>query len=220
MYTLAIKWSDAKKNPAAQVSLLEEPPGRTRFLTIEECRLLIQSCAEHLKPIVITALNTGMRLNELLNLTWDRIHIENVIDPYIELVVTKNNKNRFIPLNKDLINLLIILKSKNKDSEYVFLSIHGKPLHSIRKPFQKTLQLAGILNFRFHDLRHTFASHFVMNDGDLLVLKDILGHSSMKMVERYTHLAAAYKRRQINNLNGMFLDVEHLHTSKPVKKVQ
>ncbi len=103
----------------------------------------------------------------------------------------------------------------------MFLSIHGKPLQPIRKPFQKALQLAGILNFRFPDLPHTFASHFVMNDGDLLALKDILGHSSMKMVERYTHLAAAYKRRQINNLNGLFLDVEHLQaTTRPVNKVQ
>ena len=74
----------------------------------------------------------------------------------------------------------------------------------MRKPFVNALKRAGIEDFRFHDLRHTFASHYVMNGGDLLALKEILGHSDMKMVERYAHLASAHKRRQINNLKGKF----------------
>ena len=66
------------------------------------------------------------------------------------------------------------------------------------------MKRTGIEDFRFHDLRHTFGSHYVMNGGDLLSLKEILGHSNMKMVERYAHLAAAHKRKQINGLNGKF----------------
>ena len=75
------------------------------------------------------------------------------------------------------------------------------------------MKKADIQNFRFHDLRHTFASYFVMKGGDLLSLKEILGHSSMKMVERYTHLASAHKRRQINNLNGVFTNCHLFATS-------
>ncbi len=204
MYNLAIKWGDAKKNPVNEVSFLEEPPGRNKFLSQEEASIFQNSCAEHLKPIVMTALNTGMRLGEILNLTWGRVHIQNVIDPYIEVTMTKNNETRYVPLNDTVVELLNGLQSRSTHSDFVFLSSKNKRLKSVRKPFAQALRKSGILDFRFHDLRHTFASHFVMNGGDLLTLKEILGHHSMKMVERYAHLAAAHKRRQINNLNGVF----------------
>ena len=79
---------------------------------------------------------------------------------------------------------------------------------------------AGIEDFRFHDLRHTFASHFIMRGGDLLTLKEILGHSSLKMVQRYTHLAAAHKTRQVNNLSGIYTNCHLFATSqKPPPKL-
>jgi len=204
MYNLAIKWGDARKNPVSLVKFLKEPPGRTRYLTNDEANLLLDCSMEHLHPIILTALNTGMRLGEILNLTWDRVYIDHVIDPYIELKETKNNKNRFVPLSDDMIKMFRELKIKNGHSNFVFLSIHGQRLQSVRKPFENAVKKAGILDFRFHDLRHTFASHFIMNGGDLLTLKEILGHSSLVMVQRYAHLGAAHKRRQINYLNGMF----------------
>ena len=74
----------------------------------------------------------------------------------------------------------------------------------MNKPFAKALKRAGIKDFRFHDLRHTCVSHYVMNGGDLLALKEILGHSDLKMVQRYAHLASSHKRKQINNLSGKF----------------
>ena len=90
---------------------------------------------------------------------------------------------------------------KQKNPEYVFCSIRsGAPLKSLRKPFERALKLAGIDDFRFHDLRHTFASHYVMNGGDLLSLKELLGHSNMEMVGRYAHLAASHKHNLINRL--------------------
>jgi site-specific recombinase XerD len=83
----------------------------------------------------------------------------------------------------------------------------------VKSPFQRALKGANISDFRFHDLRHTFASHFVMNGGDLLSLKEILGHSSLQMVQRYAHLSAAHKREQINNLSGMFTKICHKYDS-------
>lgn len=205
MYNVAIKWGDAKRNPVVDVDFLKEPPGRTRFLTEEEASMLLLNCSEHVRPIVYVALKTGMRLQEILGLTWNRVYIETVIDPYLEIEMTKNNKNRFVPLDDDTAELLTEQKRQNvSDSEYVFLRRNGQRFKSVRRPFQTALKRAGIMDFRFHDLRHTFASHFVMSGGELLTLKEILGHNSLKMVERYTHLASAYKRRQINNLKGKF----------------
>ncbi len=201
MYNLAIKWGDATTNPVKEVNLLEEPPGRTRYLDQEEARRLLDHCNAYLYPIVFTALNTGMRLGEILSLQWDQVHIDQAINPYIELRKTKNNKSRFVPLNEDMIKLLNDLDRK---AAYVFPGPHGKPLKSIKISFKNALRKAGISDFRFHDLRHTFASHFVMRGGDLLTLKSILGHSSMKMVERYTHLAESHRAKQINNLTGLF----------------
>ena len=196
MYTLAIDWENATKNPVLRVKLLKEPPGRTKFLSQEESQKLIFHCADHLKPIVITAPNSGMLLGELLNFTWDCVHIEHVIDPYIEVEMSKSGKKRFIPLNQDMVELFRSLPTRNSPSGHVFLSIYSKPLKSVKRPFQTALKKAGIQKFRFHDLRRTIASHFIMNGGDLLTLKENLGHSSFAMVQRYAHLSSAHKQNK------------------------
>lgn len=137
------------------------------------------------------------------SLKWTQVHIEDMKDPTLEIVESKNNRRRFIPLNKDLIKLFTQLKSKS-DSEFVFIGKHGKPLRSIRNTFNLAKEKSNINNFKFHDLRHTFASHYLMNGGDLLSLKEILGHSDLKMVQRYAHLASKYKSKLINKLNRKF----------------
>ena len=162
------------------------------------------------------ALNTGMRLQEILSLKWERVHIDNTIEPFVELDETKNNQKRFIPLNDDLVQMLDSIS--NNHPEYVFVSLHGHPLKSIKTAFATTLRKAQIRDFRFHDLRHTFASHFVMSGGDLLTLKEILGHSSLQMVMRYAHLASAHKRLLLNNLNGKLSDCHPIATSEPETK--
>ncbi|MCB0263814.1 MAG: site-specific integrase [Calditrichia bacterium] len=202
MFNLAIKWENARKNPVRDVEFQKEPPGRVRYLKAEEGKRLIDCAADHLKPIIIVALYTGMRLSEILTLKWSQIHINDEEHPFIELTETKNNKVRFIELNEDTISE--INKLRGNGSEYVFLSDRNKPMKRITKSFHTALKKAGIDNFRFHDLRHTFASHYLMDGGDLLSLKDILGHSSIKMVDRYTHFSRIFKRKQINNMNGKF----------------
>ncbi len=210
MYTLAIRWKQAKRNPVLDVDFLKEPPGRTRFLSAEEARLLLKCCSAALYPIVFTALSTGMRLQEILTLQWKLVHIDTVVNPFIELNQTKNNKKRAIPLSDEMVALLQELCGRH--AEFVFVGERGRPLQSVRKPFETALKRSGILDFRFHDLRHTFASHFVMQGGDLLALKDILGHSSLEMVQRYAHLAHAHKRQQVNQIKGLF-SVRHLNAT-------
>ncbi len=85
MYSLGIKWGKARNNPVKSVDFLEEPPGRTRFLSEEMSKCLIECSAIHLKPIIMTALNTGMRLSEILSLKWEQVHIDTVVDPCFEL---------------------------------------------------------------------------------------------------------------------------------------
>lgn len=204
MFNLAIRWKEAKKNPVNDVDFLRENPGRTRFLSQEEAKRLLDCCSRSLYPIVFTGLNTGMRLSEILGLTWERVHTESVMDPYIEITNTKSGKDRFVPLNNEMIELFQKLKIEKRHKNIVFVGDRGKPLKTVKKPFETALTHAGILNFRFHDLRHTFASYFLMRGGDVLTLKEFLGHSSMKMVERYAHLAPGHKVRQINNLSGVF----------------
>jgi integrase len=212
MYNLAIKWEDALRNPVKDVDFLEEPPGRTRFLDEEECQRLLDCCGDHLKPIVMTALHTGMRKGEILLLTWKQVHIDRVINPFIELTETKNNKKRFIPLTDNMVQLLLNMP---RQSEYMFLNPFRKqPMECIRKSFGNALERAGITDFRFHDLRHTFASHFIMSGGDMLTLKSILGHSSMKMVERYAHLAKEHMVKQIKNLDDKFTICQSIASSR------
>ena len=223
MFTLANKWKEASINPVKDVVFLEEPPGRTRFLSETEAANLIMFASDHLKPIIITALNTGMRLSEILSLKWQQVHFESAVYPHIELLVTKNNKIRHIPLNTDMVSLLQRIKDVNdkrsQPSEHVFLGKYGKPLLSVKGPFKSALKKAGISNFRFHDLRHTFASHYVMNGGDLMSLKEIGGWSSMKMVERYSHLASDYKAEMMNKLSGKFTDCHPIATSPKTVRI-
>ncbi len=110
-----------KRIRLTKLVFLEEHPGRNKFLSQEEAGNLQHSCTEHLKPIVMTALNTGMRLGEILNLTWARVHIQNVIDPYIEVTMTKNNETRYVPLDDGVVELLNGLQRRNTHSDFVFL---------------------------------------------------------------------------------------------------
>lgn len=112
MFTLAVKWGEARKNPVADVDFLKEPPGRTRYLSEEEAQNLLTCSDEHLKPIVMTALNTGMRLGEILGLKWDHVHIKSAIEPFIEVKISKNNKSRCIPLTDDMIDLFDGMEKK------------------------------------------------------------------------------------------------------------
>ncbi|MBN1472388.1 MAG: tyrosine-type recombinase/integrase [Syntrophaceae bacterium] len=105
----------------------------------------------------------------------------------------------------DFINWFISCKNAvNSELLLFFITIGIDLLSLIVLTQEKALTRAWITDFRFHDLRHTFASHYIMSGGDMLSLKEILGHSNMKIVKRYTHLASAHKHRQINNLKGKF----------------
>jgi len=177
---------------------------RLRYLTEEEINSLLQNCGTHLYPIVFTALNTGMRKSEILNLKWSNIDLKNSL---ILLEKTKNGERREIPINEPLKHLLKqLFTSRRLDTDYVFVNPQtGKPYtRDLKRSFHTVLKKTGIRDFHFHDLRHTFASHLVMNGVDLKTVQELLGHKNIKMTLRYAHLSQAHKKEAVNRIACFF----------------
>ena len=198
LFSRGIEWGKCTENPMSKVKLFKVPNKRLRFLEREEIGKLLENCCEHLKPIVTVALHTGMRKSEILGLKWHDIEIKRGI---IYLLDTKNGEKREVPMNqiaqKTIINVL-----KNPESQFVFCNKEGKPYGNVRKSFATALKNAGITNFRFHDLRHTFASQLVMSGVDLNTVRELLGHKSLEMTLRYSHLSPDHKKRAVDILGN------------------
>jgi integrase len=208
MFTKAVDWNMAEEGVLKRirkVKLLEENNRRLRYLPKEECQQLIKFCNPHLKPIVVTALNTGMRKSEILSLKWDNVDLRH---GFILLDVTKNGERREVPINKTLRETLETLRRGTKeqpprlDIPWVFYDAKtGNRFTDLRKAFRLGCKKSGINDFRFHDLRHTFASHLVMAGVDLTTVKELLGHKTLTMTLRYAHLAPSHKISAVNILD-------------------
>lgn len=203
MFTKALDWEmidEETMKHIRKVKLLEENNRRLRYLKKEECPILINACAEHLKPIVVTALNTGMRKTEVLTLKWDSVDLKN---GFILLDKTKNGERREIPVNqtvKDTLNRIV----RRVDVPYVFTDQKtGNRYRDIKTAFNAACRRAGIKDFKFHDLRHTFASHLVMAGVDLTSVKELLGHKTLTMTLRYAHLAPSHKVKAVDILDSV-----------------
>jgi len=207
LYNRAIEWGKAEYNPMSKIKQFKVPDKRIRYLEKEEIEKLLTTIDQltagnkhgqytHLKPIVIVALHTGMRKSEILGLKWHDIEIKRNI---IHLHDTKNGEKREVPMNKT-VQKAIIGVLKNPESQYVFCNQGCKPYGNVRKSFFTACKKAGIINFRFHDLRHTFASQLVMSGVDLNTVRELLGHKSIKMTLRYSHLSPDHKKRAVDIL--------------------
>lgn len=174
---------------------------RLRFLTEAEIPLLLDACATHLKPIVETDLLTGLRRGEIFGLEWDMIVAGQI---HLPGWLTKNGAPRVIPVSDRLAEVLAAQRRKNHlKSKYVFCNENGGRVLDIRAAFQGACRRAGLENFRFHDLRHTFASHLVMKGVSLRVVQELLGHKDTKTTMRYAHLAPGYLEAGVNSLNDL-----------------
>ncbi len=210
LFTKAVEWGKVKENPAKKVKLLKGEVKRVRYLMPDEVQKLISNCADHLEPIATVAVHTGMRKGELLGLKWDQVNFEQGI---ITLLDTKNGERRDIPMNETVKALLMGLERKGP---HVFLN-DGFPLKYIDKSFATAIKKSGIKDFRFHDLRHTFASNLVMAGVELNDVRELLGHKDMKMTLRYAHLSPKHKTRVINILDRvMSQNPPQMETEKKV----
>jgi integrase len=197
MFNKAILWGRFRgDNPVKRVKFFKENNTMLRYLEKEEIPELLKNCHGLLKPVIILALNTGMRRGEILGLKWKDIDFKRDI---IYLYRTKNNEKREVPMNEYAKTALIRVR-KNPRSAYIFCDKNGEPFRSLRKSFFTALKKSGIVNFRFHDLRHTFASHLVMSGVDLNTVRELMGHKSLDMTLRYSHLSPDHKKHAVDIL--------------------
>jgi integrase len=197
MFRKAVEWGYLGADPFKTVRKFREPPGRIRYLTQDEIDRLLVCCSRHVRPMVIMALNTGMRIGEILSLQWNDIDLKTGV---IAVRHSKNNESRMVPINDALHEALMALEPGMGDS-HVFTHLNGEPYHFIYDGFRAALKRARIDNFRFHDLRHTFASHLVMQGVDIRTVGQLLGHKTIAMTMRYSHVSDERLKDAVHRLN-------------------
>jgi integrase len=155
--------------------------------------------ADHLKPMVLLSLNTGMRRGELFGLKWEDVNLtQNILTVIGDNA--KSGKTRHIHLNSVAISALKQWKKYRDKSPLVFPAKDGERLNNVKKSWGKLLNDAGITNFRWHDMRHDFASKLVMAGVDLNTVRELLGHATIQMTLRYAHLAPKHKADAVERL--------------------
>jgi len=190
--SLAVKWERVASNPVSKADKPKPTKGRLRWLTRDEADALLSNAAKHIKAVIITALQTGGRLSEVMGLRWDDIDFDRGL-LFFRQTNTKNARQREIPMTPLLIATLRSLP-RSINTSAVFHR-HGKPLVDIKEAFMGARDRADLgKDVTFHTLRHSFASWFMMAGGDIYRLQKYLGHSTVTMTERYAHLSPTYLR--------------------------
>ena len=198
MFFIAIGEGYAEENPVKKVKFFSEKDTlKERILTEDEEARLMQTCSDALRPILVTALNTGMRRGEILNLTWSQVDFKT---RRIRVEKTKSGGVRHIPINDVLLCELHQLEG-NEPGFLFFNPETMKPYVDLKKGFKAACRRASIKGMRFHDLRHTFATRLVERGVDLITVKELLGHSSVRITERYTHSNQDRKREAVELLS-------------------
>lgn len=203
-FSIAVReWEWVDDSPLRKVSKPKEPRGRVRFLSDDEREILLVACkqseAPYLYPLVILALSTGARRGELLGLKWGDIDFQRETAILHE---TKNNERRSLPLTGLALKQAKKLASIRRiDSDLVFPDITGKKPIEIRPAWEQVLKEAGIKDFRFHDLRHSAASYLAMDGASLAEIAEVLGHKTLQMVKRYSHLTEQHTASVVGKMN-------------------
>jgi integrase len=207
LFTVAQKqWQWVYKNPVRDVRREQEPKGRARFLSDDERKRLLDACdasyCPFIKLIVVLALSTGMRKSEIRYLRWFDVDLE---QGAILLLKTKNNERRRVSVRGLALELLKEhAKVRRIDTDFLFpgkLSAkNGEPIE-ITKAWYDVRKRAGLKDFVFHDLRHSAASYLAMNGASPLEIAEVLGHKSLDMVKRYSHLAESHVAGVVERMN-------------------
>ena len=207
MLKMAIRWRYVDTNVVSGVSKLKIPEGNSRFLRQEEIQRLLQSAEDsYIRPLITTAIHTGMRKAELLNLQWSDIDFD---QRTVTIQAkgdwhTKNYKSRIIQLTPALHKALKEHKKQCEElgvrSEYVF-TYRGKRIQGgVDRTLRAVLLKAGLEDVTLHTLRHTFASQLVMAGVPLRDVQKLMGHQSFETALQYAHLSEDHAKKQVLKL--------------------
>jgi len=186
----------------------EEEEDRLRYLSPEEAHKLIEACPEWFRAVVIFALNTGLRAGEIFSLRWENVDFDGETIR-IESEGTKTKSVYTVPMNETVKELLLKIKEEHRERGiehgFVFTNRYGLPYKyedkTYRKVFTTACKRAGIKDFRFHDLRHTFASWVAMKSKDIYAVQKLLNHKRAETTRRYAHLTEEYLKKVINSIS-------------------
>lgn len=198
-YNLLIKDDLINYNPCSKVAMLPEDNKRYRVLSKEEWNRLYNVLESPLKEIVVFALNTGLRKQNILQCKWEQVNFDL---GFIEVLKqdNKGKKEIKIPLTK---TLAAMLQKMDRVSEYIFINPKtGVPFKNCRKSFDTALKKAGIEDFHFHDLRRTVGTWLLTNGVDLRTIQNILAHSDISTTERYLAITPEQNQRAMNVLDN------------------
>ncbi|HIJ95050.1 MAG TPA: site-specific integrase [Desulfuromonadales bacterium] len=207
VFTRAVKtWRWIDKTPFTQIEKETEPKGRVRYLSDDERNRLLDACKssdnKHLYLIVLLAIATGARKNEIMGLSWENVSFDL---KRIILIDTKNGDTRAVPLAGEAFKLLKEhSKVRRIDTPLVFPRPGAKGKEesmAIRRAWDNAIVTAKIDNFRFHDLRHSCASYLAMNGASMAEIAAVLGHRTLEMAKRYAHISEQHTLSVIEKMN-------------------
>jgi len=217
MFNKAIAWNHLGESPCRGVRTLRENNERVRFLTEAELARLLEAATRlnsgdvvdsdgkkkrgnrWLRALITVAVNTGLRRGELFHLRWEDVDKDNRI---LTLRETKDGTTARLPFN-DEVWLTLSTVPRVAGNPHVFPGRQG-PLTDIKRAWSDALEMAGIQDFRFHDLRHTFASHLVMAGVDLNTVRELMRHKTLTMTLRYAHLAPEHRQAALAKIGAVY----------------
>jgi len=200
VYRLGMQNGKVTLNPARLVRQRKENNARIRFLSTEEEQALRKvMLVKYLKhvPELELALHTGLRLSEQYGLRWDCVDFDRRT---LTVPLSKNGEPRHVPLNDEALLALRSAQVCSNDQPHVFLNRYGQRLVSPREWFDPAVKSAGLSEFTWHCLRHTFASRLVMAGVDLRTVQELMGHKTIQMTVRYAHLAPKHQLAAVQRL--------------------
>ena len=194
-FLLAIENEKVTKNPFRKVKLQKENNTRVRFLTEDEEARLFKAIPSQWHAPMLVALHTGMRFGKQMRLRWEDIDFKQEL---LTVMESKSGSARHVPLNQIAVSTLRAIP-RRLNCPWVFYNDEASMRQQLPRQWEGLAE-AKIENFHWHDLRHTFASRLVMAGVDLYAVKELLGHHSIEMTQRYAHLAPSHLKQAVEAL--------------------
>lgn len=212
--TAVKKWKWVNANPCKAVDSLPENNERIRYLANSEVEKLYKELPAWLVPIVTVARFTGLRLSNILSLSWESVDIFRKV---ILVGKTKNGEPIGLPMNRTVFDTLKKLnKVRHLSTKIIFPNNNGRKRcrHKVSREFKQACKKAGVENFRFHDLRHDFGSNLVQRGVDIYSVAKLMGHKDIRMTQRYSHLSPEKLMADISVLDTPLTQIYHKGSTK------